>query len=142
MDLIRLIFACFGIFANIIYLHHSLHTRFGIFAQIRIPIFDFMQKIHVAANIRFRANICLRFFSSWRIFASKYSFRSEYSQQFKRISHSGEYLLAKYSHTSEYSLVNIRIPAIFAPYCFELFNYAFHKSLSSINIRFFLKIFT
>jgi hypothetical protein len=38
--------------------------------------------------------------SYWRIFASLYSFRSEYSQNFQRISHS-----------SEYSLTNICIPA-------------------------------
>jgi hypothetical protein len=30
----------------------------------------------------------------WRIFASKYLFRSKYSQNFKRFSHSSEYLLA------------------------------------------------
>jgi hypothetical protein len=35
--------------------------RFIMFAQICIQIFDLMQKIHVAANIRFIANIRLRF---------------------------------------------------------------------------------
>ncbi len=60
MDLVRFIFACSGIFANTIYWHHLLHIRFKIFAQIRIQIFDLMLKIHVAANICFRANICLR----------------------------------------------------------------------------------
>jgi hypothetical protein len=79
IDLIRFIFACFGIFANTIYSHHSLHIRFNIFAQICMQIF---------------------IFSYWRIFASKYSLWSEYSQNCKRI-----------SHTSEYSLENIRILA-------------------------------
>ncbi len=59
MDLIRFIFACFCIFANTIYLHHSLHIRFKIFAHICIQKFNFMQKIHVAANIHFRVNIHL-----------------------------------------------------------------------------------
>ncbi len=35
------------------YSHHSLHIRFKILSQIRIQIFDLMQKIHVAENIRF-----------------------------------------------------------------------------------------
>jgi hypothetical protein len=112
MDLVRFIFACEGIFANIIYWHHLLHIRFKIFAQIRIQIFDLMLKKHVAATICFRANICLR------------------------LSHTGEYLLLNiileanicktlskfhiqanirsqiFTHsTSEYSLANIRIPA-------------------------------
>jgi hypothetical protein len=50
-----------------------------IFVQIRIQIFDLMQKIHVAANIRIRANIRWRFSHTGEFFASKYSFRSEYS---------------------------------------------------------------
>jgi hypothetical protein len=36
MDFIRFIFACFDIFANTIYSHHSHHIRFKIFAQNRI----------------------------------------------------------------------------------------------------------
>jgi hypothetical protein len=61
MDPIRLIFACFSIFSNTTFSHHSLHIRFKIFAQIRLQIFGLIKKIHVAANIRFRANIRLRF---------------------------------------------------------------------------------
>jgi hypothetical protein len=57
-------------------------------------MFDLMQKIHVAANIR------LRFSHNWRIFASKFSIRCEHLQNFQQISHS-----------SEYSLANICIPA-------------------------------
>jgi hypothetical protein len=53
MDLIRFIFACFGIFENIIYSHHLLHIRFKLFAQIRIQIFDLMQNKFI--------------FSYWRI---------------------------------------------------------------------------
>jgi hypothetical protein len=106
MDLIRIIFACFGTFANTIYSHHSLHIRFKIFAQIRIKIFDLMQ-IHVAANFllqffhtgeyllqnirlkanirktlsefHIQANICLQIFAYKCIFESKYSHISEYS---------------------------------------------------------------
>ncbi len=55
------LFACFGIFANTIYSPHLLFIRYKIFAQICIQIFDLMQKIHVEANIRFRANICFTF---------------------------------------------------------------------------------
>ncbi len=44
---------CFGIFANTIYSHHSLHIRFKIFAHICMQIF---------------------IFSYLRIFSSKYSF--------------------------------------------------------------------
>ncbi len=60
-NLICFIFACFGIFAKTIYSHHSFHIRFKLFAQIHIQIFNFIQKIHVAGNICFRANIWLRF---------------------------------------------------------------------------------
>jgi len=55
------------------YSHNSLHITFKILAQIRIQIFDLMQKIHVATNIPFRANIPLRF-----------SHTGEYLQNFKR----------------------------------------------------------
>jgi hypothetical protein len=120
MDLVRFIFACLGIFANIIYRHHLLYICFKIFAQIRIQIFDLMLKIHVAANICFRANIRL------------FSLTGEYLL----ISLSGKYLLKNicleanicktlskshiqaticlqiFTHsTSEYSLANICIPA-------------------------------
>ncbi len=58
MDLIRFIFACFGIFANTIYLHHSLqNVRSDSYTNIW---FDAKNK-YVAGNIRFRANICWRF---------------------------------------------------------------------------------
>ncbi len=83
MDLIRFIFACFGIFANTIYSHHSFHIRLKIFVQIRIHIFNLMQKIHVEANIRFRANIRLTFPHTGEIrFEAKWikcSFIKEYS---------------------------------------------------------------
>ncbi len=45
------IFACFGIFANTISLHHSLHIRFKIFAQICIPIFDIYSLIFSSNRI-------------------------------------------------------------------------------------------
>jgi hypothetical protein len=65
----RFIFGCFGIFANTIYSHYSLHIRFKTFAKIRIQIFDLMQSKHI--------------FSYWRIFASKYSFWRELRQSLR-----------------------------------------------------------
>ncbi len=114
MDLFCFIFACFSIFANTIYSHNSLHICFKIFAQIRIQIFDLMQKIHVAENICFRANICLRIshtveyvLQNIRLEANICQTLSEFHIQanirlqiftYKRI------FACKYSHTSEYSL--------------------------------------
>jgi len=111
---IRFIFTCFGIFANTISSHHSLHTRSKIFAHIRIQIFDLMQKNTCCSEYSLQNEYSLKIFLYWRIFASKYSFRSEYSRNFKRISHSSKFSLinirmqqifaCKYSHTSECSL--------------------------------------
>jgi hypothetical protein len=62
MDLIRFIFACFGIFANTIYSNHSLQ--------------NIRRDSHT--NIRFDAKLySLKIFLYCRIFASKYSLRSE-----------------------------------------------------------------
>jgi hypothetical protein len=110
MDLICFIFACFCVFANTIYSHHSLHVRFKIFAKVRM-----------------------------QIFASKYSFWSNYSQNSKRISHSSEHSLAnftykrmfacKYLHTSQYSL---SIAKQANKTCFS----HFEANKSSLHIRF------
>ncbi len=95
MDLIRFIFACFGIFANTIYSHHSLHICFKIFAQIRIQIFNLLENKYIS--------------SYWRIFASE-----TLSQfHFKHIFAYKQLFACKYSHTSKYSLANIRIIAYF-----------------------------
>ncbi len=97
MDLIRFIFACFCIFANTIYSHHSLHIRFKIFAQIRKQMFDLMQN-----NTRC-SEYSLMIFSYWRIFASKYSPRSNYPRNLSEF-HIQRIFACKYSHTSEYPL--------------------------------------
>jgi hypothetical protein len=76
-----------------------------------------MQKIHVASNIRFRANIHLRF------------------------SHTGEYSLANILILANIHVQLFKYQRIFATYCYKLFRKAFHKSEASINIWFFLKIF-
>jgi hypothetical protein len=77
MDLIRFKFACFGIFANTIYSHHSLHIRFRIFVQIRIQIFDLMQNKYTVKQIFASEQI----FNSELIFASTFSYTGEYSLQ-------------------------------------------------------------
>ncbi len=102
-----LIFACFGIFAKTVYSHHSLHTRFIIFAQIRIQIYDLMQKNTCCNEYLLQSEYSLKIFSYWRIFPAKYSFRNKYSQNFKLISHSTEYSLANIRF--KYSLANIRL---------------------------------
>jgi hypothetical protein len=94
MDLICFIFACFGIFAKTNYSHHSLHTRFKIFAQIRIQIYDLMQKNTCCNEYLLQSEYSLKIFSYWRIFPARYSFRNKYSQNFKQISNSSEYSLA------------------------------------------------
>ena len=116
MDLIHFISACFGIFANTIYLHHSLHICFKIFAQIRIQKFDLMQNKYI--------------FSYWRIFASKYSYRSDYSKT-----------LSEFHIQANICLQIFAYQQIFATHCFKLFTKTFLKSWTSINIRFFWKIF-
>ncbi len=68
---------------------HQLFASFASYSlqnmrKIRIQIFDLLQNKYI--------------FSCWRIFSSKYMFWSEYSQNFKR-----------FSHSSEYSIVNIRL---------------------------------
>jgi hypothetical protein len=100
---IRFIFTCFGIFANTISSHHSLHTRSKIFAHICIQIFDLMQKNTCCSEYSLQKEYSLKNFLYRRIFASKYSVRSEYSPNFRRISHSRKFLL-----------INIRIQQIFA----------------------------
>jgi hypothetical protein len=132
MDLIRFIFACFGIFANTIYSHHSLHIRFKKFAQIRIHMIDLMQKILVASNIHLRANIRLRFAYTGECLLQNIGLEAKFAQlyadlTFKRI------FASKYSQTSEYSLANIRLQIfayqkIIATQCFKLFRKSFHKS--------------
>jgi hypothetical protein len=97
MDLIRFIFACFGIFENTIYSNHSLHIRFKIFAQIRIQLFNFIQKIHVAENIRSRANIRLRF-----------SYTGEYLVQNIRLVANIHKTLCEFHIQANFSLANIR----------------------------------
>jgi hypothetical protein len=95
-------------------MHHSIHLHFKIFSQIRIQLFDLMQKIHVAANICFRANIRLQF------------------------SHTGEYLLQNigleanvHKTLSKFHIkANIRLQMfaykrIFGTFCFKLSRKAF-----------------
>ncbi len=69
MDLIRLIFAYFCIFANTIYSHNSFHILFELFAQIRKQIFDLVQNKYMLKRI----------FALERIFASIFSHTGEYS---------------------------------------------------------------
>ncbi len=68
VDLISFIFACFGIFANTIYLHHSLHIRFKMFAQIRIQIFDLMQTNSCWSEYSLQSKYSIKIFE-----ANKYS---------------------------------------------------------------------
>ncbi len=71
MDLIRFTFACFGIFANTSNSHHLLHISFKMFAQIRIQIFDLMQKntccskysLNIFSYRRIFAKNCFKLFS-------------------------------------------------------------------------------
>ncbi len=74
MDLICFIIACFGIFANNIYLHHLFHIHFKIFAQICIHIFDLMQNKYMLKQIPLQSKYSLHMFSYWQIFTSKYAF--------------------------------------------------------------------
>ncbi len=77
MDLIRFIFACFGIFANTIYSRYSLQNlRKDSNTNIRFN----SKQIHVATNIRktfsefhIQANIRLQIFAYKKILACKYS---------------------------------------------------------------------
>ncbi len=98
----KLIWMLFTSYLHVSYLQTPLIRIicFKIFAEIRIQIFDLMQEIHVATNIRFRANINWSFFHTGKYLLQKNLFRSEYLQNPKQI-----------SHISEYSLENIRIQA-------------------------------
>jgi hypothetical protein len=127
MDLIHFIFACFGIFSNTIYFHHSLQIHIKILAQIRIQIFDLMQRI---ASCSEDSQRILRFSHTGKYFASKYSFRSEYSQKFKRFQIEVNICSQIFTYQQ-----------IFAIYCFKLYRKAFYNSQASINIGFFFKIF-
>ncbi len=71
MDPIRFIFACFDIFSNTIYSHHSLRITFKIFAHIHIQIFDLVQNKLMLRQI----------FASERIFTSTFSRFGQYSLQ-------------------------------------------------------------
>jgi len=126
--LIRFIFTFFGKFTYTIYSHHSLifasKYRTNSLTNIR---FDAKQ-IHVKANIHFRANACSNIFSYWQICASKYSFWSEYSQKFKQISHSSNYLLADIHIQANIRLQIFIYKRIFATYCFKSYRKAFQKS--------------
>jgi hypothetical protein len=100
----------FRCIATTIYSHHSLYIRFKIFAQIRIQIFDLMQKYMLqrifaseqifASDVLILANICFKICVKKRIFEKLCA-----NFTFKRI------FAYKYSHTSEYSLEHIRTPA-------------------------------
>ncbi len=76
MDLICFIFACFGIFANTMYSHHSLHICFKIFAQICIQIFNLMQNKYTLKQISLESEYWHHIFSYQRIFAARYSFEA------------------------------------------------------------------
>jgi hypothetical protein len=101
MDLIRFIFACFGIFANTI----ICIIRF-IFASKYSHKFACKYSFshtgeYLPQNIRFEKNI--------RKTLSEFSQSSEFL--LAKYSHTSEYSVAKYSHTSEYSLASIHILA-------------------------------
>jgi hypothetical protein len=111
MDRVHFIFACLGIFANIIYLHHLLHIRFKIFAQIRIQIFDLMLKIHVAANMCFRANIRL-FSPTGEYLLQNICLEANICKTLSKSHIQANIHLQIFTHsTSKYSLANIPIPA-------------------------------
>jgi hypothetical protein len=115
MYLICFIFACYGIFANAIYWHQSLHIRFKIFAQIRIQIFNFMHNKYVLKRIfaserifalyfLILASICFKIFVLKRIFKklqANFTFKQKFACKifaFKRI------FTCKCSHNTKYSL--------------------------------------
>ena len=110
MDLIHFIFACFGIFSNSIYSHHSLHIHVKIFAQIRIQIFNLMQRIACCSK---ESQRILRFSHTGKYFASKYSFRSEYLQKFKQFHIEVNICSQIFTYQQ-----------IFANYCFKLYRKA------------------
>jgi hypothetical protein len=119
MDLVRFIFACLGIFANIICWHHLLHIRIKIFAQIRIQIFNLMLKIHVAANMCFRANICLRFSHTGEYFLPNICLEANICKTLRKYHIQANIRLQIVTYcTSKYSLAIFAYQQIFAMYCF------------------------
>jgi hypothetical protein len=67
MDLIRFIFACFGIFTNTIYSHHLLHFRFKVFTQIHFFADDTtgLGKGYVLQDVINYVNVELQKMANW-----------------------------------------------------------------------------
>ncbi len=108
-------------FSNTFYLHHLLHIRFKIFAQIRIQIFDLMEKPIFCMEYSFQSEYLLLSHMYWQKFALKYLFLSEYSQNFRRISRSSKYLLKNICIQANIHLQLFAQKRISNTYCFKLY---------------------
>jgi hypothetical protein len=127
--------------------HHLLasfapYSLQNILKQIRKQIFDLMLKIHVAANICFRANICLRLSHTGEYLLPNICLEANICKTLSKFHIQANIRLQIVTYcTSKYSLAIFAYQQVFAIYCFKLFRSVFHESWTSINIRFFLKIF-
>ncbi len=109
------------LYASYLHVWIYLHTPFiritcFIFAQIRIQISIWCKKIHVAANISFIANICLRFSHASEYLLQNISLEANIHKTFSEFHIQANFTFkrifaSKYLHTSKYSLANICKPA-------------------------------
>jgi hypothetical protein len=103
----------YGSYSLHIHMFRYIHKHYLFSIILFIFVSKYSHKLTYIYSIWCKTNI---FFILANI-CCKYSFWNEYSQNFKEMSHSREYSLAKFLHTSKYWLAYIRILAHF---CFVL----------------------
>jgi hypothetical protein len=114
MDRIRFIFAGFGIFANTIYLHHSLIFPSKYLHKLHVKIRFDAKMIHVEANICFRANILFIFSHTSKYLLQNFRFEANFCKTLREFHIQANICLqilaykgifaCKYSHTSKFLL--------------------------------------